>query len=425
MKIAIVGTGIAGNVAAYHLNKEHDITVFEANSHVGGHTHTHDIDWNGKTYAIDTGFIVFNYRTYPNFIQLLDELGVEIQPSNMSFSARCDVSDFEYSGSSLNTLFAQRSNLFRPRFYRMIREIMRFNKEALELLNSVHQEMTLGEYLKRGQYHEEFVRYYIIPMGSAIWSTDPDMMYRFPATYFIRFFYNHGLLNISDRPTWYVIKGGSREYVKKLTASFSERIRLNSTVEWIKRVPDGVLVKAKNSDEEHFDSVFIASHSDQALAMLSDATELEKRVLGAIPYQHNDVVLHTDNTMLPKRQLAWSAWNAHVSKSDTQRASLTYNMNILQSLDAQEQFCVTLNNSDRVDSNKVIKRLSYQHPVYTPDGVRQQSRQHEINGNRHTYYCGAYWRHGFHEDGVVSALNALEHFNTREGYAQFPIRRVG
>jgi predicted NAD/FAD-binding protein len=425
MKIAVVGTGIAGNVAAYHLSKEHDITVFEADDHIGGHTHTHDIEWQGRQFAIDTGFIVFNYKTYPNFIRLLDELGVEVQASTMSFSARCEESDFEYSGSSLNSLFAQRSNLLRPKFYRMLREIMRFNREALALMDSGDDQLTLGEYLKRGHYHDEFVRYYIIPMGSAIWSTDPHLMYRFPARYFIRFFYNHGLLNITDRPTWYVIKGGSREYVKRLTAPFTDRIRLNTPVEWIRRSNQGVLIKARNSDVERFDSVFLACHSDQALDMLADASPLEKRILGAIPYKKNEVVLHTDESMLPRRKLAWSSWNAHVSPADTQRASLTYNMNILQSLDAPVQFCVTLNNTQGVDNSKIIKRMTYHHPIYTPDGVLQQARQSEINGIRHTYFCGAYWRHGFHEDGVVSALTALEDFHRREGYAKLPLRRVG
>jgi len=425
MKIAVVGTGIAGNTAAYHLNKEHDITVFEAGSHVGGHTHTHDIVWQGESYSVDTGFIVFNYKTYPNFIRLLEELDVEVQRSTMSFSARCENSDFEYSGSSLNSLFAQRSNLIRPRFYRMIREIMRFNSESLQLLDSNSDELTLGEFLRRGHYHNEFIKYYIIPMGSAIWSTDPRLMYSFPAKYFIRFFFNHGLLNVRDRPDWYVIKGGSREYVKKLTAGFSEKIRLNTPVEWIRRTPAGVLVKARNSEVEVFDSLFLACHSDQALRLLADATDLERRVLGAIPYQSNDVVLHTDEKMLPRRELAWSSWNAHVSDSEIQPASLTYNMNILQSLKAPVQFCVTLNNTQKIHPEKIIKRLTYQHPVYTPDGVKQQSRQHEINGVNSTYFCGAYWRHGFHEDGVVSALTALQHFYMREGYAQLPVRRVG
>lgn len=425
MRIAIIGTGIAGNVAAYHLNKQHDISVFEAADHIGGHTHTHDISWLGKSYAVDTGFIVFNYKTYPNFVALLEELDVDVQKSKMSFSARCENSDFEYSGTSLNTLFAQRRNLIRPMFYRMLQDIVRFNTESLQLLDSDNNDLTLGEFLRRGNYRDEFIRFYIIPMGSAIWSTDPRLMYSFPARYFIRFFFNHGLLNVRDRPDWYVIKGGSREYVKKLTAGFADRIRLKTAIEWIRRTPAGVLVKAKNADVELFDTIFLACHSDQALNLLADASDLEKRILGAIPYQDNDVVLHTDETLLPKRKLAWSSWNAHISDSGTQRASLTYNMNILQSIEAPIQFCVTLNNSQHIDPERIIKKFNYQHPVYTPDGVKQQSRQHEINGVNRTYFCGAYWRHGFHEDGVVSALNALQHFNLREGYAQLPVRRVG
>lgn len=424
MKIAVVGTGIAGNVAAYHLAKQHDITVFESESHIGGHTHTHDIHWEGRDYAVDSGFIVFNYKTYPYFTRLLEELEVDVQASQMSFSASSAAEDFEYSGSSMNALFAQRSNLLRPRFYRMLREILRFNRESIQLLEQQSSNLTLGEYLKNGAYHEEFIHYYIIPMGSAIWSTDPQLMFRFPAAYFVRFFYNHGLLNIHDRPSWYVIKGGSREYVKKLTRSFSDRIQLNTPVEWIRRTSDGVLLKADGRDTEHFQSVFLACHSDQALRLLSDPSATERRILGAIPYQRNEAILHTDRSLLPKRELAWAAWNAHLS-SDSGRASLTYNMNILQSLDAPVQFCVSLNNTQSIDTDKIIKKMSYDHPVYTPDGVKQQKRQGEINGARHTYFCGAYWRNGFHEDGVVSALNALEHFNNRESYAQLPLRRVG
>ena len=426
MKIAVVGTGIAGNVAAYYLHQQHDITVYEAGRHVGGHAHTHDVQWWGETHEIDTGFIVFNYKTYPNFVRLLQELDVKVQPSEMSFSARCAESDFEYSGSSLNTLFAQRSNLLSPRFYRMLRDIVRFNKESLHLLDSGDEHLTLGEYLKRGHYGEAFVRYYIIPMGSAIWSTDLHLMYGFPAAYFVRFFYNHGLLNINDRPTWYVISGGSREYVRKLTAPFVDRIRLETPVESIRRSEQGVVVKSRDGGEVLYDRVFLACHSDQALAMLADdATAPERRILGAIPYQKNGVVLHTDPSMLPKRRLAWSAWNAHVSPSDTKRASLTYYMNVLQSLRASSPFCVTLNAPESLDASMIITREMYEHPVYTPDGVQQQARQHEINGVRHTYFCGAYWRNGFHEDGVVSALNALNHFNGREGYAQLPVRRLG
>ena len=413
MKIAVIGTGISGNVAAYHLNKEHDITVFEANDYVGGHTHTHDIESNGKSYRVDSGFIVFNHKTYPNFIKLLAELGIDEQLSNMSFSVKCEKSGLEYMGSTLNSLFAQRRNLLRPSFWKMILEILRFNREASALATEDIDDITLGEYLKQGNYSRTFIDYYLIPMAAAVWSADLQVMYHFPARYLIRFFQNHGLLSVNNRPDWYVIKGGSNTYTKALTAPFSDRIRLSTPVEKIQRTGEGVVITSSRG-EEHFDAVFIASHSDQALAMLADPSELEQQVLGAISYQDNEVLLHTDSSVMPRRKLAWAAWNYHLLNGEQGSVPVTYNMNILQGFDCPEQFCVTLNNSSAIDQSKVIKRMNYQHPVYTPQSVAAQSRQAEINCDR-TFYCGAYWRYGFHEDGVVSALDALKHFKQRLG----------
>jgi predicted NAD/FAD-binding protein len=408
MKIAVIGTGISGNVAAYHLNKEHEITVFEANNYIGGHTHTHDIELNGKTYQVDSGFIVFNHKTYPNFIKLLAELGVEEQLSTMSFGIKCEKTGLEYMGSTLNSLFAQRRNLFRPSFWKMIFEILRFNKEASALVTEDIDDITLGEYLQRGNYSQTFIDLYLIPMAAAVWSADLQIMYQFPARYLIRFFQNHGLLSVNDRPDWYVIKGGSKTYAKALTASFKDKIRLSTPVQKVQRTESGVVITSALG-EEHFDAVFIASHSDQALSMLADPSEAEQEVLGAISYQDNEVLLHTDESVMPVRKLAWAAWNYHLLEGEQGRVPVTYNMNILQGFDCPEQFCVTLNNSDAIDQTKVLKRMNYQHPVYTPESVAAQARQVEINSGR-TFYCGAYWRYGFHEDGVVSALNALDHF---------------
>jgi len=424
MKIAIIGSGIAGNVAAYHLHKDHDITLLEANDYVGGHTHTHTIEWQDRQFSIDTGFIVFNYRTYPNFTRLLDELQVPVQPSNMGFSVKCETTGLEYNGNNLNSLFAQRRNLLRPSFHRMLRDILRFNRQAPSLLQSCDDSLSLGDYLQQQAYGHEFIERYIIPMGAAIWSTDPARMQTFPAYSFVRFFHNHGLLSVVDRPTWYVIKGGSNQYVKKLIQPFRDRIRLNSRVESIRRFPGHVEITPRNQPTERFDAVFIASHSDQALAMLSDATKQEQEVLGAIPYQENTAVLHTDKKILPKRRLAWAAWNYHLLQESSSRVALTYNMNILQGLDTPEQFCVTLNNDSAIDESSIIKRMRYHHPVYTPTGMAAQQRQKEINGTNRTYFCGAYWRYGFHEDGVVSALNAIKHFNERH-YEQLHLRRAG
>ncbi len=422
MKIAIVGTGIAGNVVAYHLSKDHHITVFEANDYIGGHTHTHDIEWEGQRYPVDTGFIVFNYKTYPHFTRLLKELNVAVQPTSMSFSVKCERTGLEYNGTSLNTLFAQRRNLFRPSFYRMIKDIVRFNREAPALLDSESGELSLGEYLSEGGYCREFVEHYLIPMGAAIWSSDPSQLSSMPAHFFIRFFHNHGMLSVNDRPTWYVIKGGSKEYVAKLTARFRHSLQVNSPVESISRHSLGVIIKARNRPPESFDQVFIATHSDQALRLLRDPFPMEQEVLGAIPYQENEAVLHTDERVLPKRRLAWASWNYHLQNQSGGRVPVTYNMNILQGIQAPVQFCATLNNSQAMNPNKIIKRITYHHPFFSSKAVAAQKRQAEINGIRRTYYCGAYWRFGFHEDGVVSALNALEHFRRIGDHAQLSLR---
>jgi len=414
MKIAIIGSGIAGNTIAYHLHKAHEITVFEAGSHIGGHTHTHDIVVGEKQLAVDTGFIVFNDRTYPNFIALLDELGVEWQPSHMSFSVHCEKSGFEYNGTTLNSLFAQRRNFLRPSFYRMIGEILRFNKTAPELLED-GPEIRLGDYLAQQGYSRNFIDYYIVPMGSAIWSTEARQMLEFPARFFVRFFHHHGMLTVNNRPQWRVIKGGSARYVEALTASFRDRIRLNTPVQQVRRLKRSVRVKPYNGPEETFDWVVFACHSDQALALLADPGTAEKDVLGAIPYQENSVYLHTDAVMMPKRKLAWAAWNYHVTAEPADRVAVTYNMNILQGLDAPEPVLVTLNHTRNINPAKVIKRLTYHHPVYTTEGARAQARHGEISGVNRTLYCGAYWRNGFHEDGVVSALTALEQLRKAAG----------
>lgn len=343
----------------------------------------------------------------------------------MSFSVRAEQSGVEYNGTSLNTLFAQRRNLLRPSFLRMIRDILRFNLEAPALLGSECDDITLGDYLAEQRYSRAFIEHYIIPMGAAIWSTDAQNMQRFPARYFVRFFQNHGMLSVDKRPQWRVVKGGSARYVERLTASFHDRIRLNTPVEWVRRLPHQVLVKAHGLETERYDQVFLACHSDQALALLADASDLEREVLGAIQYQENEAVLHTDTRLLPRRKLAWAAWNYHVLAEARERVALTYNMNILQGLGAPEPFLVTLNNSAAIDPDKIIKRITYHHPLYTRSGVAAQARQVEINGAQNTYFCGAYWRFGFHEDGVVSALNALKHFKERNQNAQRTLFRAG
>jgi predicted NAD/FAD-binding protein len=420
VKIAIIGAGIAGNVAARELHRDHDVTVFEAGDHVGGHTHTHDVELHGRTWRIDTGFIVFNDRTYPNFVALLDELDVASQASSMSFSVRDEATGLEYNGTSLNTLFAQRRNLLRPSFLAMVRDILRFNREAPRLLDEPGGELPLGELLERGRYGRHFVDHYVVPMGAAIWSTDPASMMRFPARFFVRFLHNHGMLSVNDRPVWRTVRGGSARYVERLVAPFRDRIQLASPVEQVRRIPGGVLVKPRGHEPVRFDAAFLASHSDQALAMLADPDEAEREVLGAIPYQANEAVLHTDARLLPRRRRAWAAWNYHL-RPGGDRVALTYNMSILQRLDTPVPFLVTLNHADAIDPDRIIKSVTYHHPLYTPASVAAQARHREIDGARRTYYCGAWLRNGFHEDGVASALAAVGHF--RDDHAQRSLHR--
>jgi predicted NAD/FAD-binding protein len=423
MKIAVIGSGIAGNVAAYHLQREHEITMFEAAGHIGGHSHTHEIEHEGQHIAVDTGFIVFNNRTYPNFIALLDELGVASQASEMSFSVQCEVSGLEYNGTTLNSLFAQRSNLLRPTFWRMIRDILRFNREALALLDPAHPEVALGDYLAAQRYSPQFIEQYVVPMGAAIWSASPATLRQFPASYLVRFFHNHGMLQVNDRPQWRTIEGSSARYVAKLTAPFRDRIRLNTPVTSVHRTAAGVMVRPAGGEPERYDRVFFACHSDQALRLLADATDAEREVLGAIRYQRNDVVLHTDTSLLPRRKLAWAAWNYHRLDHESERVAVTYNMNLLQQLHTRTPLLVTLNLTDRIDPARTIKQLTYEHPIHTPAAIAAQSRHAEIDGANRAYFCGAYWRFGFHEDGVVSALDALAHFR-REHDAQRALHRI-
>ena len=403
MRIAIIGTGISGLSAAWALHRDHALTLFEAGDYIGGHTHTVDVEVQGRPYAVDTGFIVFNDWTYPQFIELLDQLQVASRPTQMSFSVRCERSGLEYNGETLNTLFAQRRNLFRPAFYRMIRDILRFNREAPALLEQ-EQDPSLDAYLRAGRYSREFIDHYILPMAAAIWSAEPALMGQMPARFFVRFFKNHGLLSVRDRPQWRVISGGSRSYVEVLVAPFREHIRLNCPVKWLRRQPGQVEIKPVGGAVEYFDQVIIATHSDQALRLLADPSAQEREILGALPYQENDVVLHTDTRLLPQRRLAWAAWNYHLPAQPRDRVAVTYNMNILQGLEAPETFCVTLNRGDAIDPARILYRTTYHHPVFTTAGVQAQARRAEISGVNRTWYCGAYWRNGFHEDGVDSGL---------------------
>lgn len=424
MKIAIVGSGIAGNVAAYHLRKTHDITVFEAGSYVGGHTNTVDVEENGRHLPIDTGFIVYNDRTYPEFIRLLEELGQPSKRSVMSFSVQNERSGLQYCGSSLNGLFAQRRNAVRPKFWRMVQDILRFNNKAVAALPTEDLEITVGQYLDDEGFSAAFRDDYLAPMAAAIWSAEPGSVTDMPFRFLVRFFHNHGLLQLRDRPVWRVIEGGSREYVRRLVAGHRDRIRLNTPVRSISRSDSSVSIATDQGGRETFDHVFLACHSDQALKLLADANEAEREVLGAIPYQRNKAVLHTDSSLMPAKRRAWAAWNYHVPRNARSQVAVTYHMNALQGLDAGKDYFVTLNHSSAIDPNSVIYATDYEHPVYSVQSVAAQARHRDVNTGNRTSFCGAYWRNGFHEDGVVSALSALQHFE-EERHAELHFRRTG
>ncbi|UCG33713.1 MAG: FAD-dependent oxidoreductase [Phycisphaerales bacterium] len=413
MKIAIVGAGISGLLAARLLADDHDIHVFEANDYAGGHTNTVALEVFGQHYAVDTGFMVFNDRTYPHFAQMLRSLGLDARQSDMSYSVRCDKSGLEYQGSSLNGLFAQRRNLFRPSFYHMLLDILRFNRRSLQLLKRDDYGPELGEYLTQGGYCREFVENYVVPMGSAIWSAPPNRFRRFPARFIVKFFDNHGLLTVRGHPQWKTVRGGARRYVKALTRPFADRIRLNCPVVSVRRYSDRVAVTWRDGGPEDFDAVVLAAHADQALAILSDATEAEREILSAIPYQQNEAVLHVDPSLLPRCRRAWASWNSHVPAEEGRPVILTYNLNRLQGHCSPEPICVTLNATEAIDRNKILRRIVYHHPVYSREALAAQKRFGEINGKNRTYFCGAYWGYGFHEDGVKSALAVGECFGKR------------
>ena len=411
MNIAVIGAGISGLGCAYQLAKRgHRVDIFEARDRIGGQTSTYEVQIGTRRFAVDTGFIVFNDRNYPNLLDLFQELGVASKDTTMGFSVCDEASGLEYAGNNLNTLFAQRGNLLSPSFLGMIREILRFNKLAIADLDAgrLTQDQTLGDYLRRHGFSAHFSRQYLLAMTSAIWSADFEDAQDFPVEFFIRFFRNHGLLSINNRPQWRVVEGGSREYLAPLTARFADNIKTRMPVSKILRPPgQPVAIHFTNGLVREFDEVVIATHSDEALAMLGDATEAEKAVLGALPYRDNEVILHTDTRLLPKTQRAWSSWNYRL-KPGNGRATVTYNMNILQGLGEPETFCVTLNDTASINPHRILGRFNYAHPQFTLAGMQAQQRWGDINGQNGTWFCGAYWQNGFHEDGLSSGLRVAE-----------------
>ena len=404
MRIAVVGSGIAGLASAWLLSRKHEVTLFEANSYFGGHTHTHHVEQAGQRYRIDSGFIVHNPEHYPLLTQMFAQLGVASQPTTMSFSVHSEASGLEYNAATLDTLFCQRRNLLSPRFIGMVRDLTRFYREAPALLDQTDDMTSLGDYLLQHRYRAAFRDQHLIPMASALWSSPPTQILQFPARYLVQFMANHQMLQISDRPQWRVVRGGSSTYVAALRAHWSVRERLNCPVHSILRHAGGVEV-ASAADVEHFDQVVLACHSDQALRLLGDANEREQSILGAMPYQANDTVLHTDASVLPRQRKAWAGWNAWLPRDPDAACTVSYCMNLLQGIESPDPFVVTLNRSEAIDPAKVLARIRYHHPVYTQASVRAQTRKAEIHGARHTWFAGAYWGWGFHEDGMRSAVD--------------------
>jgi predicted NAD/FAD-binding protein len=413
VRVAIIGTGISGLTAAHLLYPEHEIVVYEAGDHVGGHTNTIRVDTEDATWHIDTGFIVLNDRNYPRFEALLDELAVRRQPTDMSFSVSAEAEDFEYSSGGVGGLLAQPSNLGRPRFLQMVADYVRFNRAARRLLANPDDERSLHAFLDDEGFSHWFVDRLLVPQAAAVWSADPDQMWSFPARFLVQFFAHHGMLSLTGRPQWSTIAGGSARYVEALTAPFAERIRVRTPIVAVTRHPTHVDVVPDGGAAEEFDEVVIAAHADQALALLTDPSAAEAEVLGAFAYQPNDAVLHTDPALLPRRRAAWAAWNYHLPPEPRGRCAVTYYMNHLQALDADRPFCVTLNRAAAIAPEHVIRVIPYAHPVFTREAMAAQRRHEEISAVQRTHYCGAYWRWGFHEDGVASAHQALARMSMR------------
>jgi uncharacterized protein len=415
VRIAIVGAGVSGLVAAHMLHREHEIVLYEASSYAGGHTNTIRVDTEYETHHVDTGFIVMNDRNYPNFTRLLDRLGVARQPTHMSFSVKSEDEDFEYSGTP-GGLYCQRSNLVSVRFQRMVLDLLRFNRALRGLLAQPEPggDESLGDFLSRHRFSRAFVERLIVPQASAVWSADPQQIHTFPVRFLAEFFANHGMLGFRDRPAWSTISGGSTRYVEALSAPFQERIRLGTPVNSITRGAEHVEITAAGAAPERYEHVVIATHSDQALALLADPSERERELLGAIPYKLNEAVLHTDSALLPRRRRARAAWNFHLLREPGPLSTVTYYMNHLQRLQSERDFCVTLNHTEAIDPAKIIRTIPYSHPSYTLAGVAAQSQHESISGLAgRTHYCGAYWGWGFHEDGVRSAMRACAPFGVK------------
>lgn len=411
MKIAIVGTGISGLSAAHRLTPHHlggrlEMKIFESEDRTGGHANTVEVESERGTERIDTGFIVFNERNYPEFTSMLRRLGVPSRPSSMSFSV--SDGDFEFTGRSLRGLFARRRHLADTRFIRMLLEVPRLQRSLRDLARSGEEGPSLSRFVAEHGFSDELNERIVVPLVASVWSADPERMNEFPAGFLARFLDNHGLLALRGRPAWRTVEGGSRSYVDALTGPIADAVHTGCPVESVARHGDGVMVKLQGGTPERFDRVIIATHSDHALNLLADPVPDETELLRSVPYQANDAVLHTDTSVMPVRRSAWACWNYHLGHEDQGRTALTYDMNRLQNLDCRQRFFVSLNVSRRIDPEKVLARFSYEHPVFTPEGVKMQERWSEVSGSARVHYAGAWLRNGFHEDGAVTGRRAAE-----------------
>ncbi|TWT87678.1 hypothetical protein Mal64_32200 [Pseudobythopirellula maris] len=412
MRIAVVGAGVSGCVAARLLASEHEVTLFSADSHAGGHAQTVDVELDGATHAVDVAFMVFNERTYPFFCRLLDLLGVESRQSDMSFSVTCPTSGVEYQGGSLRGLFAQKTNLLSPAFLRMLVDVARFNRIGRRAASegSIAEGQNVREFLAEHRFGRRFAEQYLAPMAAAIWSSNPREVLDFPAKFLLGFFANHGLLQLADRPQWRTIVGGSRRYVEPLLRDLGDRVRCCEPVEAIRRTADDVELTTAAGGVERYDQVVLACHADQTLAMLKDSSQDEAELLAALPYQKNQAVLHTDESLLPCRRAAWASWNYRLGRRPSDPSIVTYDLSRLQGLPTRRPLLLTLNGRDLVDPGRVLKEFSFSHPAFTPQSIAAQGRWDVVSGRNRTHYCGAYWGNGFHEDGVRSALAVTQQF---------------
>ena len=401
-RVAVIGSGIAGLASAYYLSRKHDVTVFERDQHIGGHTNTILVESSTGPLPVDTGFIVHNDRTYPNFCRLMEELGVETQLSDMSFSVSSGDGSFEYSSGGLNGFFAQRGNYLKPSHFLLLKEILRFNREAPKFLQRVDADsVTMQSFLDEGRYHPVFIERYLYPMASAVWSMSPEVMGCFPAMTLLRFFDNHGLLAVQNHPQWKTLKGGSHSYLAPLTKPFCNRIQLNAKIRSVTRCPDHVRLEFDDRPALTFDHVVFACHGNQVLPLLADPTDREHGVFDSFETSRNEACLHTDVRMLPQRPAARASWNYRLTGRNS--VDVTYDMNRLQTLNVPEQYCLSLNVNGSIAPEKVIRKMVYHHPIFTRAAVRAQARWSEVSGLNRTHFCGAYWFYGFHEDGVRSA----------------------